>query len=48
MLCKCFRYKLILTSIDTQGGIYVVCEQPMGKPAMLNVSRPGIEIIPWV
>ena len=40
-LCCILLDKLMLTPIDTLGGLCAVCEQPMGNPIMLNIARLG-------
>ena len=35
-----FLDKSMLIPIDTFVGLCVVCEQPMGNPMMLNITRP--------
>jgi len=41
-LCRNVLDKLILTNIDSQDGISIVSEQPMGNGLMMNISRPGV------
>ena len=41
-LCGIVLDNLMLTPIDTLGGLSVVCEQPMGNPVKLNIKRPGV------
>ena len=40
-LCGIILDKLMFTHIDTFCGLCVVCEQPMGNPIILDITRPG-------